>query len=306
MDKFTAMRIFTKVVETHGFTAAARELGMSRTAVSKHVAQLESHLGAGLLNRSTRFVSPTESGYSFYERAVNILADLDDAEKAVSSLQGEPMGAIRLNAPMSFGTLHLGPALADFMGRYPKVRIETVLGDHQINTIGEGFDVTIRIADLTDSSLIAKKLCPARRVLCASSGYLVKNGVPEKPEDLRFHACLHYGNLASGNVWQFMANKDIRKVPINGALCCNNAELLMTAALQGKGIAMLPTFMAADCLRDKSLEIILEDFPVPEISVYVLYPPGKQMAVKVRLFIDFLSNRFKGDPYWDKGLPLKK
>jgi len=302
MDKFTAIKIFIKVVEVHGFTAASKQLGMSRTAVSKYVSQLETDLGAQLLNRSTRFVSPTDSGAVFYDRMVSILADLDDAEKAISNLQGEARGSIRLNAPMSFGTLHLGPALADFMGLYPRLRIESTLSDRFVDTVGEGFDLTIRIADLLDSSLIAKKLCPAKRVLCASPDYILKNGTPKKPEDLKYHNCLHYGNLATGNTWVFAGVRGNYKIPINGVLCSNNAELLMASAVSGRGIASLPTFIASERLKNGRLVTVLGDFPIPEISIYALYPESKHLAVKIRLLIDFLKARFGRLPYWDRGL----
>lgn len=299
MDKFEALRTFVKVVETHGFTAAAKELGLSRSAVSKSVAGLEESLGVQLLNRSTRHVSATETGASYYDRCVSILAELDDADQAVLALQGEPRGSIRLNAPMSFGTLHLGSAITDFMALYPEVRVEAILDDRQVDPVREGFDLTIRIAALTDSSLIAKKLCPANRVLCASPEYIKEHGWVEAPRDLQAHSCLHYGYLQSGNLWDLIGPKGKVSVQIEGALCSNNAELLKAGALKGAGIAMLPTFIAGPDLQTGQLVRVLPDFQPPEIAIYALYPPSRHLSVKVRLLIDFLADRFGPLPYWD-------
>lgn len=299
MDKFEAVRIFAKVVENHGFTAAAKVLGLSRSAVSKSVSQLEKSIGAQLLNRSTRFVSPTETGAAYYDRCVTILADLEDADRAVRELQGEPRGSIRLNAPMSFGTLHLGSAIADFLADYPEVRVEATLNDRLIDPVQEGFDLTIRIAELVDSSLIARKLAPAKRVLCASPEYLRDHPEPEKPVDLKFHNCLHYGYLPTGNMWRLKGAHGEQSVQIEGVLCSNNAEMLMAGAIKGAGIALLPTFIAGAALQAGQLVSVLPDYHPPEIAIYALYPPNRHLSVKLRLLIDFLSKRFGDPPYWD-------
>lgn len=299
MDKFEAVRIFTKVVEAHGFTAAARELGLSRSSVSKSVAQLERSIGAQLLNRSTRFVAPTETGAAYYDRCVTILSDLEDADRAVQELQGEPRGSIRLNAPMSFGTLHLGSAIADFITAYPEVRIEATLNDRLIDPVQEGFDLTIRIADLADSSLIARKLAPAKRVLCAAPEYLQDHPEPEKPADLKSHSCLHYGYLPTGNAWRLKGPHGDITIHIEGVLCSNNAEMLMAGAIKGAGIALLPTFIAGAALQAGQLVSVLTDYRPPEIAIYALYPPNRHLSVKLRLLIDFLSQRFADPPYWD-------
>lgn len=299
MDKFEAARIFTKVVEAHGFTAAARGLGLSRSAVSKSVSQLERNLGAQLLNRTTRFVSTTETGAVYYDRCVTILEDLEDADRAVMELQGEPRGSIRLNAPMSFGTLHLGSAIADFAAIYPEVRIEATLNDRLIDPVQEGFDLTIRIAELGDSSLIAKKLAPAKRVLCAAPGYLRDHPGPEKPADLKYHNCLHYGYLPSGSLWRLRGPDGDHAIPINGAICSNNAEMLMAGVIKGAGIALLPTFIAGAALQAGQLVSVLPDYRPPEVAIHALYPPNRHLSVKLRLLIDFLAKRFGDPPYWD-------
>src|SRR6266404_9267128 len=202
MDKLTSIRAFTKVVQHAGFAAAARELRLSRSAVSKYVIDLERELGAQLLVRTTRSASPTENGQAYYERCGAILADLEEADLAVTRLQAEPRGLLRVNAPMSFGTLHLGRAIADFMERYPQLQIQLILSDQLIDPVQEGFDVTLRIADLPSSSLIARRIAPASRVVCAAPSYLEQHGTPQHPDELRGHTCLTYGHLATGNQWK--------------------------------------------------------------------------------------------------------
>ena len=299
MDKFEAVRIFAKVVETHGFTAAARDLGLSRSAVSKAISQLEHSLGAQLLNRTTRFVSPTDTGAVYYQRCVAILTDMDEADRAVAELQGEAKGSIRLNAPMSFGTLHLASALADFMARYPDIRIEATLNDRFIDPVEEGFDLTIRIAELADSSLIARKLAPARRVLCASPAYLRAHGEPQRPSDLKDHNCLHYGFLATGNVWHLSGEDGPQSITVNGTLCSNNAEMLMASVLKGAGIALVPTFIAGPDLQEGRLVTVMPAYRPTDIAIHAIYPPSRHLSLKLRLLIDFLADRFGERPYWD-------
>ncbi|MBL4907801.1 MAG: LysR family transcriptional regulator [Sneathiella sp.] len=299
MNKFEFLRIFTKVVETHGFSAAARDLGISRSVVSKAVTQLEESLGVQLLNRSTRFVSPTDTGAAYYERVIAVLDDLQVADSLVQELQREPKGAIRLNAPMSFGTLHLGSAIADFLKLYPEIRVEATLSDRFVDPIEEGFDLTIRIGDLLDSSLIAKKLAPAKRVLCAAPSYLKQHTIPQKPSDLKFHNCFHYGYLPSGNTWTLHGPDGRHNILVKGTLCSNNAQILMAGILKGEGIALVPTFIAGAELQSGQLVSILTEYQPPEIAVYALYPPNRHLGSKVRLLIDFLSERFGSPPYWD-------
>jgi DNA-binding transcriptional LysR family regulator len=183
MDKLASIRAFTQVVQRGSFAAAARELRLSRSAVSKYVIELEQELGVQLLSRTTRSVRPTENGQAYYERCTAILAELEEADLAVTRLQSEPRGLLRVNAPMSFGTLHLGRAVADFMERHPQVQIQLILSDQQVDPVQEGFDITLRIADLPSSSLIARRIAPARRVICAAPSYLARGGPPRPPDD---------------------------------------------------------------------------------------------------------------------------
>jgi DNA-binding transcriptional LysR family regulator len=294
MDKLNSLKAFTKVVQHGSFAAAARELRLSRSAVSKYVIDLEQELGVQLLVRTTRSASPTENGQAYYERCVAILADLEEADVTVTRLQAEPRGILRVNAPMSFGTLHLGPALADFMERYAELQIQLILSDQQIDPVQEGFDVTLRIADLPSSSLIARKIAPAPRVVCAAPSYLQRRGTPQRPGDLREHDCLTYGHLATGRQWKLTGPDGEHWIPIPWTLCTNNAEVLCEAAVRGRGIALLPTFIAAAELRQGKLQTILESYKAPEISVYAIYPETRHVSVKVRVFIDFLIERFGG------------
>lgn len=299
MDKLTSIRAFTKVVDHGGFAAAARELRLSRSVVSKYVIELEQELGVQLLHRTTRSASPTANGLVYYERCTAILADLEEADIAVTRLQAEPRGLLRVNAPMSFGTLHLGSAIADFMGTYPDLTIQLVLGDQMIDVVQEGFDVTLRIAELASSSLIARMIAPAARVICAAPGYLKAHGTPRHPNDLRQHNCLTYGHLATGNQWKLTGPDGEHWIQAVGSLCANNAEILCDAAVKGQGIALLPTFIAGAALRDRKLRIILSDYKAPALSLYAVYPPTRHLSVKVRMFIDFLVERFGKEQPWN-------
>jgi DNA-binding transcriptional LysR family regulator len=293
MDKLSSMRAFVKVVEHGSFSEAARSLRVSRSAVSKYVMELEQALGVQLLNRTTRSASPTENGRAYYERSIAILAELEEADLAVTSLQAEPRGLLRVNAPMSFGTLHLGPALVEFMEKYPELQIQLTLSDEQIDAVQEGFDVTLRIAELASSSLIARRLLGIPRVFCASPEYIKRRGVPEHPKDLKNHDCLTYGFLATGTQWRLTGPDGEHSMPVPWRLCANNAEVLKQAVLKGRGIALLPTFIAGSALRSGMLLPVLEKYHAPEIALYAIYPPTRHLSSKVRLFIDFLLERFR-------------
>ncbi len=292
LDKLTSLKAFTRVVQHGSFAAAARELRLSRQVVSKYVIELEQELGVQLLVRTTRSARATANGQAYYERCVAILADLEEADLAVSEQQSEPRGILRLNAPMSFGTLRLGRAIADFMVRYPKLQIQLVLSDEQVDPVEEGFDVTIRIADLPSSSLVARKVAPAPRVICAAPGYLVRRGEPKHPQELRQHDCLSYGYLATGNHWKLTGPDGEHRLQVPWTLCSNNGEVLRDAVVKGRGIALLPTFIVSDDLHEGRLKQILADFTAPEISIYAIYPQTRHLSVKVRVFINFLIERF--------------
>lgn len=292
MDKFESLKAFTQVVQAGSFAAAARKMGLSRSAVNKLVIDLEKGLGVQLFHRSTRRVSPTTSGFAFYERCLAILADLAEAETAVSQLHQEPRGTLRLNAPMSFGTLHLAPALADFMVQYPQLQVQLTLEDRFVDPIAEGFDLLIRIAEPPDAAaLIVHPLAPAKRVLCAAPSYLTSHGIPSHPSQLPAHSCLHYGYLATGNQWKLQGIEGEWAVSIQGVLCSNSGEVLKAAAVKGLGIALLPTFIVASELQQGTLQVILPDYSPPEISICAIYPANRHLSTKVWLLVQFLQQR---------------
>jgi DNA-binding transcriptional LysR family regulator len=288
VDKLASLRAFVKVVELGSFSEAGRRLRLSRSAVSKYVADLENDLGVQLLNRTTRQASPTENGQAYFERALAVLADLDAADQSVAHLQSTPRGLLRVNAPMSFGTIKLGPAIADFMALYPELKIQLVLSDEHVDPVQEGLDVTLRIAELESSSLIARKIVPIERVVCASPDYLERHGTPAHPNDLRSHNCLTYGFLATGNQWKLSGSDGDHWIQPNWTLCANNAEVLRDAAVKGRGIALLPVFIAEAELKSGALRTLLSDYKSPPLTLYAIYPPTRHLAIKVRLFIDFL------------------
>jgi DNA-binding transcriptional LysR family regulator len=294
MDKFESMKAFTRVVEAGGFAAAARQIGLSRSAVNKLVMNLEDSLQTQLLHRTTRKVTPTDAGRAYYERCISILADVKEAELALTRLHEEPRGSFRINAPMTFGTLHLAPILADFIAQYPELHVELSLNDRFIDPIEEGFDVTVRIAqDPTSASLIVHHLASSPIVLCAAPGYLATHGTPTLPQDLKHHACLHYGHMAQGNTWTLIGHGETHQVAIDGPICCNNGEVLRVAALAELGIAMLPTFIVTSDLRQGSLKQLLNDYHPPEINIYALYPVNRHLSTKVKLFVEFLQERLE-------------
>jgi len=292
MDKVASLKAFVKVVENGSFAEAGRQLRLSRSAVSKYIADLEENLGVQLLNRTTRHASPNENGQLYFERALVILAEIDAADQAVASQQTAPRGLLRINAPMSFGTIKLGPALADFMTRYPEMQLQLVLSDDLVDPVEGGFDVTLRIAELESSSLIARKIAPMPRVICASPGYFAQHGAPAHPNDLRKHRTLTYGFLLTGNQWKLTGEDGDHWIQPAWSLCVNNAEVLRDVAMKGRGIALIPKFIAEDALKSGMLRTILDEFRAPPLTLYAVYPSTRHLSIKVRLFIDFLVERF--------------
>jgi DNA-binding transcriptional LysR family regulator len=299
MDKLAAMGVFVEVVTAAGFSAAARRMGMSRSAVSKHIAELEADLGVQLLFRTTRRVSPTEAGRAYFERCRAILAEVAETEAAISDADQQPRGLLRVNAPMSFGILHLSPAVADFMKAHPNLQVQMTLDDRFVDPVAEGFDITIRIADLDDTSLIARRITAARMAICATPDYLSAHGTPMVPADLKDHDCLHYGNLPSGLNWTLSGPGGVERVPISARLCTNNGQVLRDAALAGLGICALPTFIIGPELQAGRLVTVLPEYGFGDSAVHALYAPGRHLAAKVRVFIDFLVARFGTRPSWD-------
>lgn len=300
MDRFLSLRAFTRVVDAGGFAAAAREMGLSRSVVNKYVITLENEIGTQLLRRSSRQVSPTDAGAAFYDRAVSIINELDEAFAAVTQLQEQPRGNLRINGPMTFGTMHLAPTVAEFMALYPDIHVELVLNDRFVDPIEEGFDVTVRIADpKVSTSLISREIVGIRRVLCASPSYLVAHGEPSNPRELRQHRCLHYGYQETGNQWKLTGPMGESSAQIHCVLWSNNGDALKQAALRDQGIALLPTFIVGDELQTGRLRTLLSDWQPPDIMLSALYPRHRHLSAKTRLLVEHLVNRFGERPYWD-------
>ncbi|HHP7231293.1 MAG TPA: LysR family transcriptional regulator [Xenococcaceae cyanobacterium] len=293
MDKFESMQAFTKVVEAGGFAAAARKMNLSRSAVNKLVMNLEKQLGVQLLYRTTRQVTPTDAGRAFYERCFNILRDIEEAELEVSQQNTEPKGSFKINAPMSFGISKLGSLVADFMAQYSEVKIQLTLEDRFIDPIAEGYDFVIRIAAKSDSpNLVHHSLAPIKRVLCAAPSYLATQAILTHPEQLVNHSCLHYGYLATGSQWRFKNSVREWQVTINGMFCSNNGEVLKDVAVRGLGIALLPSFIVEQELKNHQLQVVLPDYTVPEVFLWAVYPLNRYLSAKNQLFTQFLQDNF--------------
>jgi len=299
MDRFQAMRVFTQVVESGSFSSAAAKLGLSTTAASRRVAELETYLQTRLLNRTTRRVSLTESGRAFHERCVQLLADLEEAEQEAAQAARVPRGTIRLTTSVNFGVRHVAPAIAEFMARHGEVRFDVSLADRIVELVEEGFDLAIRIGAAGSGNVVARKLGETRLVPCASPAYLARHGAPQAPQDLGRHNCFTYEYISPRNVWRFRdaVGKEIA-VRVSGNLHSNNGDVLAEAAARGAGIAFEPAFIVGDDVRAGRLVPLLQDFTAAPMPIYAVYPSRKHLSAKVRLFVDFLVERFASAQDW--------
>ncbi len=302
MDRLADMIAFIRVVESRSFTAAAERLSLSKSVVSRRLTELENRLGTRLLNRTTRSLSLTPAGQTYFERARAILADVEEAEQAVAELGRDPRGLLRVNAPMSFGTLHLAPAVADFMSRHPNVELDLELTDRFVDLVEEGWDIAVRIGRLRDSSLIARRLAPSRLVTVASPAYLARMGTPERPEDLTRHECLLYTTPSNPSVWPFRVEGEVRSVRVQGRMRVNNGDAILEAVRAGLGLAVLPTFMTHADLRSGRLVTVLDSYEAADFAIHAVWPHHRHLSPKVRAFVDFLAERFGPAPDWDLGL----
>jgi|HubBroStandDraft_3_1064219.scaffolds.fasta_scaffold10349_2 DNA-binding transcriptional LysR family regulator len=296
LDRFIGMAVFAKVVESASFAAAARHFAMSPAMVSKHIRTLEERLGVRLLNRTTRHVSATEVGQNYYERCLRILNELEDAERAAGDLEAAPRGLLRVTTSVSFGAHQLAPAIADYLIAYPNVSIDLSLHDNYVDLVEERIDLAIRLGQLSDSSLIAKKLYAVEMVLCASPGYLAANGTPQKPRDLVKHNCLIY-TYATPRMWTFTdRNGKAEVIRVSGHLSANSGDPLLALALKDTGILLGPDYLVADGLSAGRLVRLLPDYKTQETPVYAVYPHSHFLPAKTRTFIDFLAARFAHPP----------
>jgi DNA-binding transcriptional LysR family regulator len=295
-----AIPVFVAVVEAKSFTGAASMLGLTKSAVSRRISDLEEDLGVRLLHRTTRRLSLTEAGEGYLEHARGALLEASAAEDAATALQRVPRGRLRINTPMSFGRLHVAPAMPAFLQRYPEIQVDMTMDDRVVDLVEGRYDVAIRVGTLPDSSLVARKLAPNHNALCASPAYLKAHGNPATPEELLDHNCLLYAYFSEANEWTFERGGERLSVRVSGSYQVNNSEALREALLQGTGIGRIPTFIVGPDIAKGRLVRLLCDYRMPSQDIYAVWPERRHLPSKVRVFIDFLSERIGGtQPIWD-------
>jgi len=300
MSSFLDIEIFARVVTAGSMSAAGREMGLSPAVVSKRLRRLEDRLGTRLLQRTTRQISLTEAGQGFYERIVAILAAIEEAETFVTRRSALARGTLRVSAPTSFGRMHIAPHMGAFIDENPDLTVNLVLSDEFVDVVGDGFDLAIRIAELSDSSLVARRLAPIHRVLCAAPGYLESRGTPASVADLERHVCLAAANQ---DPWRLEGPDGPVAVRASGPIQTNSSEVVREAVLAGLGIALRSTWDIGPELSNGALRIILPDFRASRrVGAYAMYPSRRFLPAKVRLFIDYLAQLYGPEPYWDHGL----
>jgi DNA-binding transcriptional LysR family regulator len=298
MDRLTSLTVFGSVVENGGFSAAARRMNMSVTMVSNHVQALEDRLGVRLLNRSTRKVSLTEIGRSYYERSQLVLAALDEADSVATALHATPRGTLRLHTSMNI-VRFLAPVASEFLSLYPAVSLDLVVGEQMVDMIEDGYDLAIRATPLPDSELIVRRLTPWRHVLCCAPGYLAAHPAPGEPADLAHHNCLRYVYYPFGDDWRF---EDAAGAPVSvrvrGNIVTNSGETLRLMAIAGHGIFLAPSFVLAGDIDSGALVRLLPGYQPVELAINAIYPHRNNLSVKVRSFIDLLAERFAEHRRW--------
>jgi DNA-binding transcriptional LysR family regulator len=300
MDRLRAYEVFATVVGQGSFTSAADKLDTSPANVTRYVNELEKVLGARLLNRTSRRLSLTEIGKTLYDRALSILEDVAEAEAIASTAAIQPRGRLRVNAPLSFGILHLAPLWPRFHARYPDIELDVSLVDRVVDLVEEGYDLAVRISRGGSSALVSRKLATTRHLICASPDYIARHGAPATPEDLRHHACIAYTYSDSVDKWRLLddAGKE-HSVAVPSILQTNNGDTARAAALAGLGIIRQPTFLIGEDVRRKRLMPLLTGYRMSEIDVLAVYPSRRHLSAKVRVMVDFLAEAFRGTPPWD-------
>lgn len=300
MEDLERMAIFAHVVEEKSFSGAARRLNLSKSLVSKHVTQLEKSIGARLLNRTTRALSLTEAGAVLYDHCARILEELEEAKLAVSRLHSAPRGVLRISAPVAFGRLHVASALPEFLAANPELKIDMVTTDRFVDLAEEGYDVVVRITGEPAPNLVARKLAPVNRSICATPAYFQRHGVPRTPKDLESHNCLTYTYFNPQDPWRLRGPEGDISVRPTGNLRVNDDDALAEAVLGGLGIALLPTFIIGKDLQSGRLQSVLSDYVPLERYIYAIYLPNRHLSAKVRAFIDYFVARIGPEPYWDR------
>lgn len=292
MARYEEIVSFINAVELSSLSETARELNLSPSTISKQINNLEQHLGVRLLNRTTRSIAPTEAGELFYEQCRRAIADLEKAEANIRELQDEPQGVLRITAPEDFARLHLNQLFIEFARTYPKLNLELLFTDRTVDLLSEKVDVAIRIGNLADSSLVARRLGTCRRVVCASPEYLEARGIPQKPEDLRSHECVRYEFLEQTRGWRFEIDGKQRTIQPKGRFQADNGWIIKDLAVAGLAIGFLPTFLIGEELKSGRLVTILDDYLRADTEISAVYQSRANLSNKIRVFIDFLAERF--------------
>ena len=310
MDVFAGVRAFIAVADRGGFARAAREAGVATSSIMRQVDALEEHLGSTLLNRSTRSVTLTPAGEAYYGQAVRILSDLDDANRSVSERHGPPRGMLRVSLPVAFARLHVAPIVPEFLKSYPDIELELLMTDSFVNLVEDRVDLAIRIGSLESSSLIARRLAPHRRVLCASPDYIRTHGEPRAPADLAKHNCLTVSYSTGDRTWRFARSGRDEQGRVRGNLRANHSETLREAALAGLGLILMPTWLIGGDLGEGRLRAVLAEWQAEvgrqsaatrqERGIYALYLADRRASAKVHSFTEFMIKRFGSPPYWDR------
>ena len=298
MDIFTTMKVYCSVVENDSLADAARKMNVSPSVVSKHLSALEDHLGVRLLNRTTRRISITEEGTAYYERCKQIITDVAEAEIEVSSAHTAPRGLLKITAPVTFAHRHLTPHLPKFLDMFPEVEVQVQVNDRVVDLVDEGIDLAIRISQLKDSSLIARRLAPNRRYIAATPEYLERNGTPKSVDDLKDHRLITLPPGNPLNDWHFLIDGVDRIIKVKGAIAVNEGDAILTTLLAGGGLGMTQEFLAGPFVKEKKLVPLLEEIVREDNPIYAVYPSSRHLSPKVRAFVDFLVKTYGPKPYW--------
>lgn len=300
MDKLVSMRVFSAVAKNGSFSVAAKKLSISKAMVSKHIKNLENSLSVRLFNRTTRKLNLTDAGSSYYEKVNTILLEIDETESAISQLNSEPKGKLKVMAQPSFGAFHLSRALSLYLKKYTEVTVNLELSHRIPDLVEENIDLAFHVGELNDSMYVSRRIASARRVICASPEYIKKNGMPKKTEDLLNHNCLIYMPRNDMGKWEFLDKGKRKKIKVTGDIQCNSGDALRVASIQSRGITQLPTYMVGLDIQAGRLEAVLEDFEPEKQPIYAIYNHRKYVSAKIKTFIDFIYDLYQPEPYWNE------
>ncbi len=300
MDRLMSMRVFSAVAKNRSFSVAAKKLSISKAMVSKHIKSLENSLSVRLFNRTTRKLNLTDAGSSYYEKVNIILSEIDETESAISQLNSEPKGKLKVMAQPSFGAFHLSRALSLYLKKYTEVTVNLELSHRIPDLVEENIDLAFHVGELNDSMYVSRRIASARRVICASPEYIKKIGMPKKPEDLLNHNCLIYMPRNDMGKWEFLDKGKRKKIKVTGDIQCNSGDALRVASIQSRGITQLPTYMVGLDIQAGRLQAVLEDFEPEKQPIYAIYNHRKYISAKIKTFIDFIYNLYQPEPYWNE------